>query len=88
MHVDLPNNGYKYSQNEVFGSVEALKIVSDLFMPITGKVLESNTQLLKEPTLINSEPFNAGWIIKVEIENVDEVGNLLSAQEYNQSINK
>ncbi|MGX7689397.1 glycine cleavage system protein GcvH [Flectobacillus roseus] len=88
VHVDLPNNGYKYSQNEVFGSVEALKIVSDLFMPITGKVLESNTQLLKEPTLINSEPFNAGWIIKVEIENVDEVGNLLSAQEYNQSINK
>ncbi len=88
VYVDLPNNGYRYSQNEIFGSIEALKTVSDLFIPISGKVLESNKQLLKEPTLINSDPFDMGWIIKVEIENVEEVGNLLSAQEYNQSINK
>jgi len=88
VYVDLPNDGYKFKQDEIFGSVEALKTVSDLFMPVSGKVLESNKQLLKEPTLVNSDPFATGWIIKVAIENIEEVKNLLSAQQYQQVTNQ
>lgn len=88
VYVDLPNDGYKFKQDEIFGSVEALKTVSDLFMPVSGKVLESNKQLLKEPTLVNSDPFATGWIIKVAIENIEEVKNLLSAQQYKQVTNQ
>lgn len=88
VYVDLPNDGYKFKQDEIFGSIEALKTVSDLFMPVSGKVLESNKQLLKEPTLVNSAPFTTGWIIKVVIENIEEVKSLLSAQQYQQAINQ
>lgn len=88
VYVDLPNDGYKFKQDEIFGSVEALKTVSDLFMPVSGKVLESNKQLLKEPTLVNSDPFATGWLIKVAIENIEEVKNLLSAQQYKQVTNQ
>jgi glycine cleavage system H protein len=82
VYVDLPNNGYKFKQDEVFGSVEAIKTVSDLFMPIAGKVIETNKTLLKEPTLVNSSPFLEGWLMKIEIENKDELVNLLSASDY------
>lgn len=88
VYVDLPNDGYKFKQDEIFGSIEALKTVSDLFMPVSGKVLESNKELLKEPTLVNSAPFTTGWIIKVVIENIEEVKSLLSAQQYQQAINQ
>ncbi|MDR6563820.1 MULTISPECIES: glycine cleavage system protein GcvH [unclassified Arcicella] len=88
VYVDLPNDGYKFKQDEIFGSVEALKTVSDLFMPVSGQVLESNKQLLKEPTFVNSDPFATGWIIKVAIENIEEVKNLLSAQQYKQVTNQ
>ncbi|NBA78861.1 glycine cleavage system protein GcvH [Emticicia sp. ODNR4P] len=88
VYVDLPNNEYKFSQNEIFGSVEALKTVSDLFMPISGKVIETNKQLLKEPTLVNSDPFVTGWMMKIEIINIEEVKNLLSAEQYKQAINQ
>lgn len=87
VYVDLPNNEYKFSQNEIFGSVEALKTVSDLFMPISGEVIETNKQLLKEPTLVNSDPFTTGWMMKIAITNLEEVKNLLSAVQYNQAIN-
>lgn len=80
--VDLPNNGYKFKQDEVFGSVEAIKTVSDLFMPIAGRVIETNKTLLKNPTLVNSSPFSKGWMMKIEIENKEELANLLSASEY------
>lgn len=88
VYVDLPNNEYKFSQNEIFGSVEALKTVSDLFMPISGKVIETNKQLLKEPTLVNSDPFTTGWMMKIEIINSEEVKNLLSAEQYKQAVNQ
>lgn len=85
--ADLPNVGYSFQQDEVFGSVEAVKTVSDLFMPISGKIIETNTQLLKEPTLINSEPFENGWLIKIEIKNVTELGNLLTSNLYKELTN-
>ncbi len=82
VHADVPNIGYNFKQDEVFGSVEAIKTVSDLFMPLSGKVIETNKLLLKEPTLVNSEPFENGWMIKIEIENSQEIENLLTAEQY------
>lgn len=82
VYVDLPNVGYNFQQDEVFGSVEAVKTVSDLFMPVSGKIIETNKQLLKEPTLINSEPFENGWLIKIEIKDLTEVDNLLTSNQY------
>lgn len=82
VYVDVPNVGYNFKQDEVFGSVEAIKTVSDLFMPLSGKVIETNKLLLKEPTLVNSEPFENGWMIKIEIENSQEIEHLLTAEQY------
>ena len=82
VYVDVPNVGYNFKQDEVFGSVEAIKTVSDLFMPLSGKVIETNKLLLKEPTLVNSEPFANGWMIKIEIENSQEIEKLLTAEQH------
>ena len=82
VYADVPNVGYNFKQDEVFGSVEAIKTVSDLFMPLSGKVLETNKLLLKEPTLVNNEPFENGWMIKIEIENSQEIEKLLTAEQY------
>lgn len=82
LYVDLPNVGAKFKQNVVFGSVEAIKTVSDLFMPISGKVVEINKTLLKEPTLVNSSPYEEGWMMKIDIETIDESGNLMEALIY------
>ncbi|MGV0848499.1 glycine cleavage system protein GcvH [Empedobacter falsenii] len=82
VYADVPNVGYNFKQDEVFGSVEAIKTVSDLFMPLSGKVIETNNLLLKEPTLVNSEPFENGWMIKIEIENSQEIEKLLTAEQY------
>lgn len=82
VYVDLPNIGYGFQQDEVFGSVEAIKTVSDLFMPVSGRIVGTNQQLLKEPTLLNSEPFESGWLVKIEIKDYAEIEKLLSANDY------
>lgn len=82
VYADLPNIGDTFQQDKVFGSVEAIKTVSDLFKPITGKVIETNKQLLKEPTLVNTDPYGTGWLIKIEIINLEEANNLLTADAY------
>ncbi|WP_324756273.1 glycine cleavage system protein GcvH [Sphingobacterium thalpophilum] len=87
VYADLPNIGYSFQQDEVFGSVEAVKTVSDLFMPVSGKIIETNQRLLKEPTLINSEPFGNGWLIKIEIKDVTELENLLTSNQYKELTN-
>ncbi|MDN3672007.1 glycine cleavage system protein GcvH [Flavobacterium branchiarum] len=87
VYADLPNVGYSFQQDEVFGSVEAIKTVSDLFMPVSGKIIETNKQLLKEPTLINSEPFENGWLMKIEIKDVAELQNLLTSNQYKELTN-
>ena len=69
-------------KEEVFGSVEAVKTVSDLFMPINGEVLEFNTNLEDNPELINSDPYGEGWIIRVSVSNTDELEELLSSHDY------
>ncbi|WDF45409.1 glycine cleavage system protein GcvH [Chryseobacterium sp. KACC 21268] len=84
VYVDLPNVNHNFNQDEVFGSVEAIKTVSDLFMPLSGKIIETNEQLLKEPTLVNSNPFDNGWMVKIEIEDLRETENLLTEEQYAQ----
>lgn len=84
VYVDLPNVIHNFKQDEVFGSVEAIKTVSDLFMPLSGKIIETNEQLLKEPTIVNSNPFDNGWMVKIEIEDLRETENLLTAEQYAQ----
>lgn len=86
VYADLPNISDTFQQDKVFGSVEALKTVSDLLMPITGKIIETNKQLLKEPTLINTDPYGTGWMMKIEITNLEEANNLLTAEAYTQLI--
>jgi glycine cleavage system H protein len=82
VYVDLPNIGSTYKQDEVFGTVEAVKTVSDLFLPVTGEIVENNAKLNKEPTLVNSDPFGEGWMIKIKITNSSELNNLLTPDQY------
>jgi len=82
VYVDIDTEGEQLEKEEVFGSVEAVKTVSDLFMPINGEVLEFNSKLEDNPELINHDPFGEGWIIKISISNVLDLENLLSAEDY------
>lgn len=87
VYADLPNVGYSFQQDEVFGSVEAVKTVSDLFMPVSGKIIETNELLLKAPTLINDNPYKDGWLIKIEIKDITELENLLTSNQYKELTN-
>jgi glycine cleavage system H protein len=82
VYVELPRIGQLLKADEIFGSVEAIKTTSDLFMPVSGKVIEVNSALTKESELVNSDPFLKGWIIKIEISEQTEVNQLLSAEAY------
>ena len=80
--VDVPTVGESLGQNEVFGSIEAVKTVSDAFLPVSGEILEFNEALENDPALVNKDPYGEGWIIKVNIANPAEVDTLLSADDY------
>jgi glycine cleavage system H protein len=82
VYVELPNIGQAFKADEIFGSIEAVKTTSDLFMPVTGKVIEINQALVKEPELVNSDPFGAAWMIKIEIVDLAEMNTLLSPDYY------
>ena len=84
--VDVDTQGEELEKEEVFGSVEAVKTVSDLFMPINGEVLLFNKKLEDEPELINSDPYGEGWIIKIAISDVTELDELLDASEYKELV--
>ena len=84
--VDVDTEGEVLEKEEVFGSVEAVKTVSDLFMPVTGEVLEFNHNLDENPELINTDPYGAGWIIKVSISEINEINDLLDSKEYKELI--
>lgn len=86
VYVEIETEGESVSEGEVFGTVEAVKTVSDLFMPITGKIQEVNPDLESEPELVNTDPYGRGWMIKVEIENTEDLANLLSAEGYKEVI--
>ena len=84
--VDVDTEGEKLEKEEVFGSIEAVKTVSDLFMPISGEVIEVNTNLDESPELVNSDPYGDGWIVKIRINSVSESSELLSNSDYEQLI--
>lgn len=86
VYVDVTTEGETLEADEVFGSIEAVKTVSDLMMPIAGEVLEVNPDLEEQPELVNSDPYGAGWIIKVKAANAADFDNLLSATEYEKLI--
>ena len=80
--VDITTEGEKVDKGAIFGSIEAVKTVSDLMMPITGEVIEVNPKLDDEPELVNTDPYGEGWIIKVSIEDEAELDELLSSADY------
>ena len=88
VYVDVDTEGEKVERNEVFGSIEAVKTVSDLMMPMTGEVLEVNEELEDAPELVNEDPYGKGWIIKVAIANPAEADELLDATSYQEKIGK
>lgn len=80
--IDVPSVGETLTKEEVFGSVEAVKTVSDLILPIGGEVIEFNEKLVDEPVLVNSNPYDEGWIIKINHTDVSEMDSLLDAAAY------
>lgn len=86
--LEIETEGETLEKEEVFGTVEAVKTVSDLFMPVSGKVIEVNTQLEDEPELVNKDPYGEGWLIKVEMKDVSEIEELLTAEEYKKMISE
>jgi glycine cleavage system H protein len=86
VYVDIETEGDSLDHEAVFGTVEAVKTVSDLFMPVSGKVLEVNPGLTTNPDSVNKDPYNSGWMIKVEMSNPSEVSGLMSATDYKKLI--
>ena len=86
VYVELPKVGTKYSKHDVFGTIEAVKAVSELFSPISGEVTEINERLDKEPALVNTDPYGNGWMIKLRATDGSEVDALLSAEAYSAQI--
>jgi glycine cleavage system H protein len=84
--VEIETVGKHIGKGEVFGSIEAVKTVSDLFMPVSGKVLEFNGYLNDSPDLINTDPFGKGWLIKVVIDDISELDDLLDSKQYEKLI--
>ena len=80
--IDIDSQGEVLEKEEVFGSIEAVKTVSDLFMPVSGKVTEFNESLEDTPEIINTDPYGDGWIIKVSISDASTLDKLLSPDEY------
>jgi glycine cleavage system H protein len=80
--VEVETEGETLDREEVFGTVEAVKTVSDLFMPIAGEIVEFNTEIEANPELVNSDPYGAGWMVKVKISNASQLEDLLDAVAY------
>ena len=82
VYVEVDTVGEKFDAEEVFGSVEAVKTVSDLFLPLSGEIIEFNELLESEPEKVNDDPYGEGWMIKVQISDSSEIENLMSAEDY------
>lgn len=84
--VEINEIGEELDQDEVFGTVEAVKTVSELFLPVQGTVMEINEKLKDNPELVNEDPYGDGWMVKIKMSNPDDAGTLLSADEYRQIV--
>ena len=87
VYVEVPNVGETLSQGDTLGTIEAVKTVADIYMPVDGEVLEMNPDLADAPELINQDPYGKGWIVKIKITNPDQLNGLLTAEQYKQMIN-
>lgn len=86
--VDIPEVGIELAKGEVFGSIEAVKTVSDLILPASGELLEVNELLENSPETINKKPYSDGWIVRIRLKNAAEVENLMTAEQYQEFIKK
>ncbi len=86
VYVDLPKVGASFGRGDVFGTIEAVKAVSELYAPVAGTVTEVNTALQQDPALVNRDPYGAGWMIKLRVKTPAELDQLLSAEAYKKQI--
>jgi glycine cleavage system H protein len=86
VYVEVETLDQSLDKDEVFGTVEAVKTVSDLFLPLSGEIIEFNDELENAPESVNTDPYGAGWMIKVKISNLDEIDSLLSSESYKELI--
>ncbi len=88
VYLDLPETGKQLSQLAVFGEIESVKAVSELYSPVTGEVIEANQALADKPELINDSPYSDGWIMKLRLDDKSEVEKLLTAEQYSEYIER
>lgn len=86
VYVDVPSLNQSLKKEQVFGTVEAVKTVSDLFLPVSGKVIEINPALNDKPELVNKDPYGEGWMVKISVDNPSEVNELLDGAAYSKLI--
>ena len=84
--VEIEPEGFEFDQDEVFGTVEAVKTISDLFAPVAGKIIETNDRLEMEPELVNEDPYKSGWMVKISVNDVSQFNDLMSSDEYEEII--
>lgn len=80
--VELPDEGEEFEKDDAFGVVESVKSVNDIFAPITGKIIEVNDPVVDSPEIVNEDPYAEGWLVKIEIADPKELGELMSAKDY------
>ena len=85
--VDIPTVGETLEANETFGTIEVVKTISDLFLPVAGVIMEQNDELEENPDLVNKDPYGKGWLIKMKPTRMEDIDNLLDAEEYKEVIN-
>ena len=86
VYVEVETIGETLSADEVFGTVEAVKTVSDLFLPVAGEILEFNESLEDNPEKVNSDPYSSGWMIKMKVSNINDISSLLNSNQYQELI--
>ena len=86
VYVEIETTGENLDREDVFGTVEAVKTVSDLFMPVSGEVLEVNQNLESNPEVVNKDPYGDGWLVKISVQDAAELNDLLSAEQYKELI--
>src|SRR3954471_22534216 len=86
VYLELPSVGAKFGKHDVFGTIEAVKAVSELFSPVSGEIVEVNQRLDKEPALVNSDPYGAGWMVKLKMTDASEKDALMKSDAYQQQI--
>lgn len=84
--VELEETGFVFDKDDVFGTVEAVKTVSELFAPVSGEIIAVNEDLDDDPELVNSDPYGSGWLVKISLTDVDELSDLLSANVYKEIV--